>query len=292
MKINVISKLKIWLIITLIVIVAGMAMLGVFGLNDTLTQDAHYEISVGVDQDVDGASLKAKGFAETYFAEKGINDVGYTYQSMKDGTIHVYKFATATGINAEELTAYVTEKLANDKVVVESSVNQVVANPSFDLWGLVIALGISVVAVFVYLIIMEKLFATLSVLICGVISSVLTLSILALTRIPSIDTWALSVGVSAILSSVLSIVIVKRCQEQARLDTKADKKVIAENAVNNSLTRFAFVFIALVVGALALGLIGGIGYLTFVALNVLVIAVSTVFTSLIWTPIIWSALNK
>ncbi|MBR1983081.1 MAG: hypothetical protein IKA12_00140 [Clostridia bacterium] len=292
MKINVVSKLKIWLIITLVVIVAGMAMLGVFGLNNALTQDAHYEISVSVDQDVDGASVNAKAFAETYFAEKGIDDVDYTYQTMKDGTVHVYKFAGATGIKADELTAYVTEKLANDKVVVESSVNEVVASPSNSVWGLVIALGVSAVAIFVYLIIMEKLFATLSVLITSAIASVLTLSIIALTRIPAIETWAISVSVSLVLSSVLSVVIVKRCQEQSRLNDKTDKKEIANSAVNNSLLRFAFVFIALVVATLSLGLIGGIGYLTFVALNILVIAVSSVFASLVWTPIIWSSLGK
>lgn len=292
MKFNVVSKLKVWLIITLIVIVAGMAMLGVFGLNSTTTQDAHYEITVGVDQDVEGASLNAKAFAEAYFAEKGIKDVGYAYQTMKDGAIHVYKFASATGINADELTAYVTEKLANDKVVVESSVNQVVASPMADVWGVVIALGISAVAVFVYLIIMEKLFATLSVLISGGISAVLTLSILALTRIPSIDTWAIAVSASIILSAVLSIVIVKRCQEQSKLNVKADNKEIANVAVSSSLTRFALVFIALVVASIALALIGGIGHLTFVALTILVVAVSAVFASFVWTPILWSALNK
>ena len=292
MKFNVVSKLKIWLIITLIVIVAGMTMLGVFGLNGSSVQAAYYEISVGVDQDVDGASLKAKEIAETYFAEKGIDDVEYTYQTMKDGATHVYKFKTATGIEAEELTNYVTEKLENDKVVVESSVNQVVVTPAIDVWGLVIALGISAVAIFVYLIIMEKLFATLSVLVSALISALLTFSLLALTRIPSIDTWAIGISASVILSSVLSIVIVKRCQEQSKLDPKADKNSIAEDAVSNSLTRFAFVFIALIVASLALGLIGGIGYLTFIALTILVTAVSAVFSSIVWTPIVWSALNK
>ncbi len=292
MKLKIVSKFKIWLIITLVVILAGMTMLGVFGLNGSTAQDSHYEISVGVDQDVEGASLKAKEIAETYFNEKGIKDVGYSYQTMKDGATHVYKFKNATGINAEELTAYVTEKLANDKVVVESSVNQVVATPSFDVWGLALALGISAIAVFVYLIIMEKLFATLSILVSGVLSAILTLSLLALTRIPSIDTWAIAISASVILSSVLSVVIVKRCKEQLKLDPKADKLNIAEGAVSNSLTRFIFVFIALIVATLALGLIGGIGYLTFIALTILVTAISAVFSSLVWTPIVWSALNK
>ena len=292
MKLNVISKLKIWLIITLAVIVLGMTFLGVFGLNGTATQKAHYEITVGVDQDVDGASKNAKLYAETYFAEKGLNDVAYSYQTMKDGATHVYKFAQATGIDAEELTAYVTEKLANDKVVVESSVSQVVASSSTNVWGLVIALGVSIVAVFVCLAIMEKLFATLSVLISGAISAVLTLSLIAITRIPAIETWALSIGASVILSSVLSLVIVSRCKEQSKLDTKSDKVTIAEKAINNSIVRFAFVFIALVVVAILLGILGGIGYLTFVALTILVVAISAVFTSLVWTPIVWSALNK
>ena len=145
---------------------------------------------------------------------------------------------------------------------------------------------------FIYLAIMEKLFATLSVLISGAISAVLTLSLIAITRIPVIETWALSIGASVILSSVLSLVIVSRCKEQAKLDTKSDKATIAENAINNSIVRFAFVLIALVVVAILLGVMGGIGYLTFVALTVLVIAISAVFSSLVWTPIVWSALNK
>lgn len=292
MKLNVVKNLKIWLIATLAVVVLGMTFLGVFGLNSTSVQGAHYEITVGVDQDINGASQNAKLYAETYFAEKGIKDVDYSYQTMKDGATHVYKFNSATGIDAEELSAYVTEKLANDKVVVESSVSQVVASSSNNVWGLVIALGVSAVAVFVYLAIMEKLFATISVLVSGAISAIITLSLVAITRIPVVQTWALAISASIILSSILSLVIISRCKEQSKLDTKADSATIAEKAVSNSMVRFAFVFIALVLVAVLLGLIGGIGYLTFIALTILVVVVSAVFTSLVWTPIVWSAMNK
>ncbi len=292
MKLNVTSKFKLWLIITLVVIVAGMVMLGVFGINGTVTDGKSYEITVGVDQNIDQASAKAKESAEAFFSEKGLTDCDYAYQTMDGGNIHIYKFANATGVKAEELSAYVTEKLANDKVVVEAHVNEVVSSKTQQVWGVVIALVIAVAVIFVYLLIMEKLKATLSVLFSAVLSALLSLSLIALTRIPAIDTWALVVSASLTLSAVLSVVLVRRFKEQSRLYAKASSNEIVDSACSGSVLRFATVLIALVVVALLLGLIGGIGFVTFTALAVLVIAVSSVFVSFVWTPVIWSALNK
>lgn len=292
MKLNITSKFKLWLIITLVVIVAGMTMLGVFGINGTVSDGKSFEITVGVDQNVDNASVKAKEYAEAFFTEKGVDACDYAYQTMNGGKVHIYTFANATGVNSEELSTYITEKMANDKVVVEASVSEVVTNKTQHIWGVVSALVLSAVAVFVYLLIMEKLKATLSVLFASLLSALLSLSLIALTRIPAIDTWALVVSVSAVLSAILSVVLVRRFKEQSRLFAKASSKEIVDNACSSSVLRFAVVLIALVVVALLLGLIAGIGFVTFIALAILVIAVSSVFASLVWTPIIWSALNK
>ena len=292
MKFSVTQKFKLWLVITLVVVVCGMIVLGVFGVNKSVDYKQSYEVTVGVDQNVDGASENVKVISEQYFKEKGIAPKSYAYQSMNRGNVHIYKFQNATKIVATELTEYVTEKLANSKVVVESTVSEVVNYADSGVWGLVIGLAVSAVAVFLYLLIMEKLASALSVLFSSVISAVLALSVISLTRIPILPILGVAVSASALLSAILSTVMVGRFKEEGKNVNKISTSEIADKSEKNSVLRFAFVFFALLLVSIILGTVGGLGYLTFVALTLLVVDVCAVFSSFVWTPIFWSALKK
>ena len=46
------NKLKIWTVITLILIVAGMAIFGIFGFNQTVDYGNAYETDITVEQNV------------------------------------------------------------------------------------------------------------------------------------------------------------------------------------------------------------------------------------------------
>ena len=99
------STKKVWIIITLLIIVAGMVFLGVFGLGQSPDYKKSYEVRVSVDQNVNGSGEIVKDAAEKFFSDKGIKIASYATQSMDDGATFVYKIAQKadTDFSTEEL---------------------------------------------------------------------------------------------------------------------------------------------------------------------------------------------
>ena len=72
---NAISKSMKWFTIVVIaVLVIGMTLLGVFGLNDTVDFKESYEVQVSVDQTYEDACTKMRTEAEKYFEANGIDN--------------------------------------------------------------------------------------------------------------------------------------------------------------------------------------------------------------------------
>ena len=62
---------KIWLVATVLIVLAGIVMLSLFGFNNTVDYSKGYELTVGVDQKIEGQDLVFQT-AEEYFAEKDL----------------------------------------------------------------------------------------------------------------------------------------------------------------------------------------------------------------------------
>lgn len=292
MKCSITSKLKIWVIITLVAVVVGMVFLGVFGLNKGVDYKCSYEIQVNADQDIDGAALKVKDIAKDYFKEKGISAVSYAEQNIDDNT-YVFKFVSKTEIDSADLSSELNTRLNNSAVVASAKVNEVVYKYNSQVKNIVLALAISAVVAFIYLCFTEKFASSLSVFVSSCISTVLFIALVSLFRIPAYPMFAVGVALTAILSMVLSTVMVNRFKEEGKNVANENKsaKELADVGAKNSLLRFMFIFFAILLGSILLAVFGR-GYFLFIGLLLIVVDVSAVFVSLTWTPMIWTALKR
>ena len=84
------AKMKWFIAVTLIVLVAGMAVFGFLGFNNSVDYSESYEINVRLEQNIDADKETMKTTADRFFADKGIKIV--SSQMQDDGMI--YKLAS------------------------------------------------------------------------------------------------------------------------------------------------------------------------------------------------------
>ncbi len=287
---NVTKNFKTFICVVMVLLVAGMAMLGFLGLNQTVDYASSYEIMVGVDQNVGNASAVVKENAEAYFADKGVLDKAYGYQELDEGNLHLYKFDEDTGIDQEKLKNFLEAKLNNDKVFVEVSVNEVVRGNTMQTLKVSIALAISVVAVFVYLSIMEKSASALSVVASSILSTLLFVAVVALSRIPAQPYFEICAVATFVLTLIFSTVMANRFKEEKKKSTNEGlgAREIADKATFSSLRRFVFLFTAVLIIAILIAVIG-MGYSIFLGLQLLVADICSVAVAFFATPTLWTA---
>ena len=78
-------KSKIIVILILAVVVAGMVMLGLLGLNNTADYKKSYEVQVGIDQNIDGSVEVVDKAARDYFTSVGVKVSYFATQTLDDG---------------------------------------------------------------------------------------------------------------------------------------------------------------------------------------------------------------
>lgn len=289
---SVTSKWKIWLIISVTIVLCGMVVLGVFGLNNSVDYSKSFEVTVGVDQNVDGLAEKAKEIAVDYFDNNEKNYVCYSYQQTEDG-LFIFKFKGNPIIDNEEFNKLISDGVNSDKIKVITSVSEVVTSVSRldEIRAVGLSMAIATVVIFLFILIKDKLSAGVATLASSVISGILTFALASLTRIPTYPILAISLCASLILSGVLSTGMVARFKEELK---KGEKGVtsfdIADKVARKSGVRYLVMLIALVVVALALANIT-MDYLTFIALHVLLVGVSALFSSYVFTPIFWAVVK-
>ena len=289
---NPTSKFKIFICIAITLLLAGMAILGFFGFNKTVDFNKSYEITVGVDQDVNNSASLTKQYAEEYMAEKGASFKGYSIQSLDNGYIYIYKFDKDTGIDEAEFKTYLEGKLNNDKVFIELAVSEVETGTNNQVLNLVLALAIGAVAIFVYLFFVEKLVSALSVVLAGCGASLLFVALTALTRIPALPFLGLGIAVAFVLSSIFASVITARLKEEQKntANEALSSKEIADKAANKSVERIAFLSVIVLVAAILFAALGR-GYFIYLALQILIADVCSVCVAFFATPTLWTALK-
>ncbi len=305
MKHSVTGKWKLWVIVTVIVVVAGMAVLGFLGINNSVDYSASYEVSVGVDQDIQNSASELKSIADKYFEDKGLKPVDYAFQTFDDGKIFVYKFYGETDLSAEALQKEFTESLSakskelesiisDGKLEVSAKVNYVSTVASYDAGWLALALGIAAVAIFAFLWLTEKLASALSAACASAVAALLCTAVGFICRLPVYPFLAVAVAASFALAAILSSGMTNRFKEERKNvgNDKLSEREIADLAARSSKLRFSLTFAVVAVFAIALSVFGLGGYLTFVGLYALIAGASATFASYTFTPMIWAAVKS
>ena len=291
---------KIWLIITLLIVIAGMVFLGVFGLNQTPDNGKSFEVRAGVDVDIDGSGKIAKDAAVKYFNDNNLKYAAYATQVYDDGAMFVFKFDTvsAPAVDTAALETAIQNALkANaqtEKLTAKvEGVYEVNVTRYGEVLGVTLAIGVAAVAALLYLMLTEKPAAAVASFCSALISAVLFLSIIAVARIPAYPAFTATLAFAFTLGLIFSAVLTNRFREVMKIagNEKLDKSAIAAKGVKQGLARIIFVTIAVLFAALPLAVFGGLS-LTFVALQLVAAAVAAMFAVLFWTPFLWIGLKK
>lgn len=293
---SVTGKFKIWLVITLVVIVAGMAILGVFGLNQSVDMDSACEVEVSIDVNIDNASETLKSASEKYFADNGMNVANYATQTLGDGEKVIFRFYDLDEINITDMksglkttveSALVDKGLGGLEVTVNAYESQGYAYKPIGYT--VLAFGLAALAIFVYYAFMEKISGALTVICSSAISAVLYIALASLARIPADSYFGACVAFAAVFAGVLSGGIVNRCGELIR-NVGNDKKSyfeIGDIATNLSVTRFVFLSIALLIVCAVLAILGSV-MVKFIAAQLAIAGIASLFVAYVWTAILWA----
>lgn len=296
MKLALNKKTKIGIIITLVLILAGLAIFSFFGFNKTVDYDKGYRIEITTVDITEDKMPLIKETADKYFAESGLKvfrtktiNGGETLEYIFGGKIDNF-INYATEVEAKVQTALDAEVLGYN---VEATANYTAAVNDNQYFNIFIALLIAVAIIFVYLIFLEKLAGSLTTLFTAIISAFLYVMLLAITRIPSQPFILVFSVVSAGLAIVISSVIVNRCNEALKLvgNEKTQNSTIAEKMTNSSLLRIAFIGgLALICGLLLI-IIGNF-YLKVLGMHLIVSTACATFSSITYTGLLWSLLKK
>ncbi len=290
MRIDFVKKLRIFLIVALVVLVVGMAMLGFLDVNRAIDDKPSYEMQVSVDQ-IAGESVSVlESATEKAFSDIGLKPVSYGAQKEKDGSILIYKFKSE--IANEKITAVKdvvqAELDANNLSVVKADVKVYENYGNKISLGLnvILALGIASLVIFVYALIMNKLAGGVAVLSSSVLSMLLFVALMAITRIPA-TYWSILLGATVAFNAALSLVITTKYRAVKKADDKLSSIAVCESV--NKLLRKVYIVLAVAIAlsGIIAGAIGAVASI-FLGLSILVAGVASMASAVYMTPLIYS----
>lgn len=294
---KIFKNIKIWIIVALITVLLGAIFIAVFGLNNTPDYKAAYEVSVSVDQNIEGSGELVKKTAEKYFNEKGYKYSPYATQITEDGATYIYKFNKAGDVSESELKGKLEDALTADAdlnglgLTVNALYKKTATTADVNAGMVILACALSLLAAFIIALFMVKLASATTIIINAVLSAIIYISLISITRIPAMPDFAIGGAIAVILSAVMTFVIACRYKETFKLNDKADVKAVAESGVKEGLLRLCFIAAAGIFAAIALSATGSI-YLLFTGLKVLVATVSAFLVSVVSTPVLFSTLKN
>lgn len=289
-------SVKLWVIISLVVVLAGAIMISVFGLNETPDYKTAYEISVSVDQNVKGSGELADGTAKEYFNEKGYKSSAYATQVTDDGATYIYKFNKAGEISENELKDRIVAAFAADAdlsglgLTVKVLYKQTAVTSGIKAGGVILACALGLLAAFIVSFFIVKAASALTVVCNAVMTAVLYVMILAVTRIPALPDFVIGCAVGIILSVIMTFVVACRYKEKLKGDDKADIKEIAASGLKEGAARLYFIAGAGLLAAIAFSATGSV-YLLFTGLKILAATVSALIVTCVATPALWTLLK-
>ncbi len=293
MRVNFANKIKIFLISVLILLVVGMTLFGVLGFNQNIDNKKSYEMQVSVDQ-IAGESVDVlKTSSNEVLSSLNDSCLDYSYQEMNEGAVLIYKFSydvseQITTVKDTVQAALVANNLGGVNAEVKVFENLGSYNSQFK--NVILALGISIAIIFVYALFMNKLAGGVAVLCSSVLSALVFLALMAITRIPAQPYLAILVSACVALTSAIAVAITTKYKALYKVDDKPNVKVIAEK-VNKSL-RTVYIALACGVGVISI-VAGAIGLINsvFLGLGILVAGLTSISSAIYMTPCIWTLIK-
>ncbi len=292
---NVSKYFKIWLAVTLAIIVAGIALFAVLGLNKSANVGKSYEVQVEVAVVTENNAEKLKTTSVDYLNGKGMSVI--SVQEVGDGEKLLIKVSNVDSKKVNEIKtglAQAVEKALNSnelKATVGIYESQDSTAESFVYFG--IAFAVIAVVIFVYYAFMEKVSGALSVLISMAISAAMYIAMAALCRAPVDPYFGSGITFATALAGVLAGGIVNRCRELIKNvgNDKKSFKEIADEATWQSVTRFAALIGAILVASILLIALGS-AMVKFIAIHAVIATVASAFASFVWTGFFWGIFKK
>lgn len=294
---GVIKKLKWFVIVTLIVLVAGMTLFGIFGFNNTVDYDKSYEVQVSVDQSIDQAKEILKTNTEKYFADNKIEFVEYAVQELDEGKSLVYKFNSDVTEKVSGLKEYIDTALKGDEVakgaLATVEVNEVDGDSFDQIVWILLGVGITIAVAFIYTLIMEKLACAVSVICSSVLSFVLFFSLMALTRLPAVTFVGVLSVLAVALSAALSVSTANAYNREIKDSAKG--KVIYSDVANKvskfESKKYLLTLIIALVAAASLSAFF-VPYMMILGGQIALAGVSAVVSAYFMTPLMWTIIKK
>lgn len=289
------AKIKVWIIIALVVVLAGAVMISVFGLNQTPDYKTAYEVTVGIDQNVKNSGKVVKKTADDYFSGIGYRSSGYAMQKTADGTEYIYKFNKAGDVKEADLLQAINDALAVDEnlsglgLVATVEYKQTEVTADISAWKIVLACALGLIAAFIIAFFTVKAASAVTILCNASFTAVLYVMLLAVTRIPALPDFVIGGAIGVIVSCVMTFVITCRYKEILK-SGKTDFKAVAEEGLNCGAARLIFIACVGAFAAVALSAACGL-YVAFTGLKVLVAVAVAFLVSCVATPSLWTALK-
>ena len=297
-KIDFLKASKIGIIVALIIAVVGAALLGIFGFNKGIELNGGYEMEVSVDVNFGDNKVKIENTVESILKEEGFK---YEIEKVLDsGSVLIYQFRESAeeSSSAFEDLAIKVENAVNDMLkannsTLDATVKVNLASKYYGasdaLWAL-LGIGISLVAIFVYMLIRYNWAYGLFSIILSVINVIVFLGLVGLTRAfvsPAI--LVLSV-IAMVVSFISSVVFVADAKEKLKLNKDLDAKELANDLLNGRFAKNLFLAIAIIVLGILLLITGGT--FTTIALLLIVFAVSNLLVSQLITGPLFVVFEK
>ena len=291
------GKTKIWIIIALAIAVLGGAFIGIFGFNQTPDYKTAYEVTVGVDQDVENSGETVKAAAEKYFAEQGYRFSSYATQKAGEGKKYIYKFNSAGNITEGDLKAALDQALNENADLaplgVETDVGykQTAITAYENAGALIAASAVALLCAFVIALFTVKLAGATTVVCNAVITAAIFTALIAITRLPAAPYLAATGAVGIAFSVVFTFALTCGYKGALKADGKAGLKELAFAGVKRDFAKICFTVCAGVFAALSFAVIGG-AYLVFTGAQFVLAIASAAVVSCVSTPALWSSLKK
>lgn len=293
---KIFEKLKIWIIVALVTVLLGAIILAVFGFNQTPDYKSSYEVSVSVDQNVNGSGDLIDDTAREYFSAKGYKLSDYATQKTDEGDKYIYKFHKAGDIDKDELKGVLQAALDNDATLgalnlrAAAEYGEVEITSDYSVGKILLACLLGLVAAFAVSFFTVKFASALTVVCNAVMTLVFYTMIVAITRIPAMPDFAIVGGAAMLLSVVMTFVITCRYKEKLKLDEKAEIPEVAASGLKDGFVRLCFIACAVALTSLLL-CIGGV-YFLFIGLKLIIAAISAFLVSCVATPALWTIFKK
>lgn len=290
------KKFKLFIAVTLAVLVVGMSLFGFLNFNQTVDYKNSYEVRVSVEHKAGNAFEVIESATEEYLASKGIKAAEYATQKINEGKVVIYKFEKDVKINEDDLEKFVQAKLDAQPEIKEitatAEYSEVKGYAKFEAGWMLLGLGVGVVVAFIYALIMEKLSGAVACLSVSIISALVYTALMAITRIPAYPAIGSTICLATVLGAVLAIYTVSKCKAEFKktASAKPDVFAIAEKVMNNELKNYIIFAIAIILAALCVCVFFN-AYMAIVGAQIVLASLSALVVAYFGAPLVWALIK-